>query len=113
MADIRAAGLAKWGSVPPHAEAAEQPRAAASRQHYPASRVLHDVAHPFRSFKAHHKRKSEELPRDLSAKKQRAGLGPGRDDHGVPHAYQAGQSLAAPDPGKVLGVMRLGLNRLK
>lgn len=109
MGDIRAAGLAKWGSAPPHTHAAEQP-SAASGHHHSASKVLRDVAHPFRSLKAQQKRKADESLRNSLAKKQRAG--PGRDED-VPHAYQAGQSSAIPDPGKVLSIMRLGLNRLK
>ena len=109
-ADIRAAGLAKWNAGSPHAVAGSQ-SAAPSRHQHTASRVLHEVAHPVRSFKAHHKRKAEEAPRTSFAKKPRAGTG--HDDDDAPRTYQAGQSAAGPDPGKVLKVMRLGCNSLK
>ena len=119
-ADIRAAGLAQWTAHISHTDSVGVANhvASASRTPHTASRVLHEVAHPLRTFRAHHKRKAEDPPRSSSAKKQRAGGGHDHscstDDapHAHAHAGPVGQA-PVPDPGKVLKIMRLGPSSLK
>ncbi|TFY64185.1 hypothetical protein EVJ58_g2778 [Rhodofomes roseus] len=112
-AEIRAAGLADWhngSSRMDHVDTTNDlPR------HPTASKVLHEVAHPIRTIKSHHKRKAEDPPMDSSTKKQRADHAH-NDADDVAHAYEGGGASAvypSLDASKVLSVFRLGLNRLK
>ncbi|KAH9934838.1 peptidase family C78-domain-containing protein [Fomitopsis serialis] len=116
QADIRAAGLSNWKHGSAAADNLDTP--SDSQRHASASKVLHEAVHPIRAFKAHHKRKAEDSPRDPSAKKPR-GSHAHNDHDDDPHTYDGGgwtivdQPPSTPDAGKVLNLFRLGLNRLK
>ncbi|KZT69050.1 DUF1671-domain-containing protein [Daedalea quercina L-15889] len=110
--DVRAAGLENWNHGSP--STAIRGETMDSARHLVASKVLHEVAHPIRSIKEHHKRKAEDPPANPSAKKQR----PHHDRDDDAPAYHSGTTAASqhhstPETGKVLSAFRLGLNRLK